>query len=174
MGAGLRRGRPPSREATPLPSPRAGEAPRPSTPRAGPLRARPARRVTREHRVGPPAQWSASSRDSGRAFRRAVEPRVTAEAGGRARAGGATCLRHQVWAGPDFGELAFPVRPVEINRASGTELAGKLCEVEKSNGLPCVVSLEDNHQAKVPLGTPALRKCMALLLRARHCFESCS
>ena len=39
-------------------------------------------------------------------------------------------------AGPDSGEFASPAGRVEINRASGTELAVTQCMVEKPNGLP--------------------------------------
>lgn len=55
-----------------------------------------------------------------------------------------------------LGELVNPVGLVGINRASQQTwldmklnlLAEKQCVMEKSNGLPSVLNLEDYHQAK--------------------------
>lgn len=90
-------------------------------PRPGPLRARPARRVTRQQGAGLRARRRASARDAGAGCgswalwepRASAQGRRAAEAGGRLTAKSVACSSHLEQARLGFGELNSPVRLVE-------------------------------------------------------------
>lgn len=167
-GAGLWRSRPLSWKVTPhplrSPKPRLLEPLGFNQPWQGPRSARPARRVTREQWAGPRLPPRASPGKQGLSWGRGwgwflsvvATKGGRLQVGGRPKSKGVACSRHLEWAGLGLGELANPVGLVEINRASQQSwqdmklnlLGEKQCVMEKSNGLPSVLNLEDYHQAK--------------------------
>lgn len=90
-------------------------------PRPGPLRARPARRVTRQQGAGLRARRRASAPGAGAGCgiwalwepRASAQGRRAAEAGGRLTAKSVACSSHLERARLGFGELNSPVRLVE-------------------------------------------------------------